>query len=195
MEKPADTIFDIHPIIRQRWSPRSFKSTPIEKERIRRLLEAARWAPSSFNEQPWRFMVGFKGDSTWQKIYDTMVEFNQKWAGNAPVLIMAIGNKTSSKGTTNPVYQYDVGQAMAYLTFQATEEGLATHQMGGFSKEKAAELFRLPEDHKPIALMAIGLQDKPEALSPDFEKMEKSPRVRKPLEDLAFVEEFGKALQ
>ena len=78
MEKPADTTFDIHPIIKKRWSPRAFQSTPIQKETVQRLLEAARWAPSSFNEQPWRFMVGFKGDDTWQKIHDTMVEFNQQ---------------------------------------------------------------------------------------------------------------------
>ena len=138
--------------------------------------------------------MGFKGDDTWQKIHDSMVEFNQQWAGNAPVLIMAIGNKISSKGTTNNVYQYDVGQSMAYLTFQATEEGLATHQMGGFSKEKATELFNIPEDYQPIALIAIGHQDKPEALSPDFEKMEKSPRTRKPLNELAFAGNFGEAL-
>ena len=195
MEKPADTTFDIHPIIKKRWSPRAFQSTPIQKETVQRLLEAARWAPSSFNEQPWRFMVGFKGDDTWQKIHDTMVEFNQQWAGNAPVLIMAIGNKISSKGKTNAVYQYDVGQSMAYLTFQATEEGLATHQMGGFSKEKAIELFGLPEDHEPIALIAIGRQDKPGALSPDFEKMEKSPRVRKPFDELVFAGKFGQPLK
>jgi len=123
-----------------------------------------------------------------------MVEFNQQWAGNAPVLIMAIGNKISSKGKTNAVYQYDVGQSMAYLTFQATEEGLATHQMGGFSKEKAIELFDIPEDHEPIALMAIGHQDKPGTLSPDFEKMENAPRARKPLSELVFAGEFGESL-
>lgn len=194
MEKPAKTTFDIHPIIKKRWSPRAFQSTPIQKETVMRLLEAARWAPSSFNEQPWRFMVGFKGDNTWQKIHDAMVEFNQQWAGNAPVLIMAIGNKISSKGKTNAVYQYDVGQSMAYLTFQATEEGLATHQMGGFSKEKAIELFDIPEDHEPIALMAIGHQDKPGTLSPDFEKMENAPRARKPLSELVFAGEFGESL-
>ncbi len=194
MEKPAKTTFDIHPIIKKRWSPRAFQSTPIQKETVMRLLEAARWAPSSFNEQPWRFMVGFKGDNTWQRIHDAMVEFNQQWAGNAPVLIMAIGNKISSKGKTNAVYQYDVGQSMAYLTFQATEEGLAAHQMGGFSKEKAIELFDIPEDHEPIALMAIGHQDKPGTLSPDFEKMENAPRARKPLSELVFAGEFGESL-
>ena len=194
MEKPAKTTFDIHPIIKKRWSPRAFQSTPIQKETVMRLLEAARWAPSSFNEQPWRFMVGFKSDNTWQRIHDAMVEFNQQWAGNAPVLIMAIGNKISSKGKTNAVYQYDVGQSMAYLTFQATEEGLAAHQMGGFSKEKAIELFDIPEDHEPIALMAIGHQDKPGTLSPDFEKMENAPRARKPLSELVFAGEFGESL-
>ncbi len=160
---------------------------------MQRVFEGARWAPSSFNEQPWRFMVGIKGDDTWNKLYECLVEFNRKWAVKAPVLVMAIGNKVSSKGGLNQVYQYDVGQSMAYITFQAEAEGLAVHQMGGFSKEKAIELFSIPDDHAPIAMMAIGYQDAPESLDPNFAEMERAPRERKPIGELVFSGHFGEA--
>ncbi len=195
MEKPAKTSLNIHPIIKKRWSPRTFADKPVEKEKIQRIFEAARWAPSSFNEQPWRFMVGFKGDATWGKLHECMVEFNQIWAGKASVLILAIGNKKSAKGGDNKVYEYDVGQSMAYITFQLEEEGLVAHQMGGFSKEKAVELFSIPDDHTPIAMMAIGYHGELDNLKPDFQEMEKAPRDRKPLSELLFADKFGDAAQ
>jgi len=191
MDKPAKTSLDIHPIIRKRWSPRTFADKPVEKEKIQRIFEAARWAPSSFNEQPWRFMVGHKGDATWGKLHECMVEFNQMWAGKAPVLILAIGNTKSIKGGDNAVYQYDVGQSMSYITFQLEEEGLVAHQMGGFSKEKAVELFSIPGDHAPLVMMAIGYHGELDDLNPDFRDMEKAPRERKPLSELVFADKFG----
>lgn len=185
MEKPAQTILNIHPIIKKRWSPRAFSNQQVEKDQLRRILEAARWSPSSFNEQPWRFIIGIKGNEYWDKLFECMVEFNQKWAGKAPVLLLALGKKTGSKnGKPNQVYQYDVGQSMAYITFQLMEEGLVAHQMGGFSKEKAREYFSVPDDYEPIAMMAIGHQDEPANLSPDFEEMELAPRQRKDMEEL-----------
>lgn len=195
MDKPANTLLNIHPIIKKRWSPRAFSEKKVDKAMLQRIFEAARWAPSSFNEQPWRFIVGVKGDDTWLKLYECMVEFNQKWAGKAPVLILSVGNTRSSKGDENQVYQYDVGQSMAYITFQAEAEGLVAHQMGGFSKEKATELFSIPEDHAPLTMMAIGYQDAPETLPEDFEKMEKTPRERKAIGELVFAERFGQAFE
>jgi len=195
MDKPANTLLNIHPIIKKRWSPRAFSGKKVDKAVLQRIFEAARWAPSSFNEQPWRFIVGVKGDDTWLKLYECMVEFNQKWAGKAPVLILSVGNTLSSKGTENQVYQYDVGQSMAYITFQAETEGLVVHQMGGFSKENATELFSIPEDHAPLTMMAIGYQDAPETLPADFEKMEKTPRERKAIGELVFAERFGQAFE
>lgn len=192
MNKPANTSQNIHPIIKNRWSPRAFDQRPIKEETLRRIMEAARWAPSSFNEQPWRFVLGIKGDETWNKLHEVMVEFNQKWAGNAPVLLLAIGKTTSAKGGENAVFQYDVGQSMAYITFQASEEGLVVHQMGGFSKEKARALFHIPENHQPIAMMALGHQDAPESLPEDFQKMEKAARERKPMDQLVFKDSFGR---
>jgi len=195
MKKPADTSLNIHPIIKKRWSPRTFADKPVEKEKIQRILEAGRWAPSSFNEQPWRFMIGFQGDATWGKLHECMVEFNQLWAGKAPVLLLAIGNTKSAKGGKNAVYEYDVGQSMAYITFQLEEEGLVAHQMGGFSKDKAIELFSIPDDHTPIAMMAIGYHGKLENLNKDFQEMEKAPRDRKALSAIVFADKFGDAAE
>ncbi len=193
MKKAAITSLDIHPVIKNRWSPRSFAPKPVSSDQLERIFEAARWAPSSFNEQPWRFIAGVKGDGTWEKLHECLVEFNQIWTEPAPVLILAIGNKLSAKGEKNSVYQYDVGQSMAYITLQAEAEGLRSHQMGGFSKEKARKLFDIPEDYEPMVMSAIGYQDAPERLKPDFAKMEKSPRERKPLEELVFSNTFGKS--
>ncbi len=191
MKKPAITTLNIHPVIKNRWSPRSFSDKAVSSEQLQRILEAARWAPSSFNEQPWRFIVGVKGDETYNKLYDCLVEFNQIWAGNAPVLVLAIGKKTSAKGEENSVYQYDVGQSMAYITLQAEAEGLKSHQMGGFSKTKARELFNIPEDFDPMVMSAIGYQDEPEKLRPNFADMEKQPRARKSLDELVFSVTYG----
>ncbi len=191
MKKPAITNLDIHPIIKNRWSPRSFSEKKVDPAKLRRIFEAARWAPSSFNEQPWRFIVGEKGDDSWDKLYECMVKFNQDWAKSAAVLIMSIGKQSSSKGGTNKVYQYDVGQSMAYITFQAEAEGLVVHQMGGFSADKARELFSIPEDYVPLTMMALGYQDSPDSLEGDFVKMEKAPRVRKPFGELVFSGSFG----
>ncbi len=195
MEKPANTLLNIHPIIKKRWSPRAFSDKMVDKAMLQRIFEAARWSPSSFNEQPWRFFVGVKGDETWNKLYECMVEFNQKWAGKAPVLILAVGNTQSSIGKPNEVYQYDVGQSMTYITFQAETEGLVAHQMGGFSKPKATDMFSIPADHAPIAMMAIGYQNAPETLPEDFEKMEITPRERKPIGDLVFAGRFGQTFE
>ncbi len=192
MKKPAVTQLEIHPIIKNRWSPRAFRKKKVEPAKLKRIFEAARWAPSSFNEQPWRFILGIKGDSSWDKLFECMVKFNQDWAGRAPLLLLALGKKTTSKGAPNKVYQYDVGQSMAYITFQAEAEGLVVHQMGGFSREKAGELFSVPEDYVPLTMMAIGYQDNPESLDRDFQEKEKAPRSRNPVGELLFSDTFGK---
>ncbi|TVR41256.1 MAG: nitroreductase [Bacteroidia bacterium] len=194
MEKPANTLLEIHPVLKKRWSPRAFRDQAVAKDQLQRIFEAARWAPSSHNDQPWRFILGTKGDDTWNKLYECMVDFNRKWAGNAPVLLLAVGKKISDKtGKDNPVFMYDVGQSMAYITFQLEHEGLVAHQMGGFSKDRATELFSIPADHAPLVMMAIGYQDAPDTLPADFAKMEKAPRSRKPIGELVFSGSFGKA--
>lgn len=192
MKKPAITNKTIHPLIKNRWSPRSFDSRPVETEKLQRIFEAARWAPSAFNEQPWRFAVGIKGDNTWKKIFESLAEWNQQWAVNAPVLIMAIGQKSYIKtGKANEVFKYDTGQSVAYLTLQAYEEGLVMHQMGGFSKEKAVELLTIPEGFEPLTVSAIGYQAPPEKLPEEFEKLEHGQRSRISLKELVFADSFG----
>jgi nitroreductase len=192
MEKPAITQYEIHPIINNRWSPRSFSSKPVSSESLQRIFEAARWAPSSFNEQPWRFIIGIKGDKTWEMIYDTLIEFNRKWAKLAPVLIMSIGSKILSKNEKpNKMYIYDVGQSVSYITFQAMHEGLRVHQMGGFSAEKAIELFNIPNDYQPLTVIAIGYQGDPGLLDEELKKTEIGSRSRKELKVLVYEEKFG----
>lgn len=157
MDKPAKTNFDIHPLLKERWSPRSFTDQKVDKESLRRIFEAARWTPSSSNDQPWRYIVGIKGDKTWEMIMETLVDFNQKWAKLAPVLALSIGKKISDKnGRPSKTFMYDVGQSVAHITFQAMQEGLFIHQMGGFSAQKATDLFNIPDDFQVITAFALG---------------------------------------
>lgn len=196
MEKPATTSLEIHPLLKRRWSPRSFTTQPVDKQALQRIFEAARWAPSSSNDQPWRFIVGQKGEKTWDMIFETLVDFNQKWAKLAPVLGLSIGNTISKKsGRPSKIYPYDVGQSMAYITFQAMQEGLFMHQMGGLDTDKAARLFNVPESFKVLTAFAIGHKGDPDLLEPDFEKMEKGERSRLELKEILFDEKFGNTSQ
>ncbi len=193
--KIASPDHEIMPLIAQRWSPRSYAARMVENEKLQRIFEAARWAPSSSNKQPWRFIVGFADDAAYQKIFSTLVEFNQLWAGAAPVLFLALAKISSDKnpGKENKSAHYDLGQAMAYLTFQAMHEGLYVHQMGGFDAKRAAELFGLTDEYKVVTANTIGYLGNPEALHPNLRKMEVSARERKPLTELVFHEEMGRA--
>jgi len=193
MEKPAKTQYNIHPLLKKRWSPRAFDDKPVNKEVLQRILEAAQWSPSSFNEQPWRFLVGIKGDNTWDKIVETLVEFNLKWAKLAPVLIMSMGKKTLTRNNKpNKVFIYDVGQSVAHITFQVMEEGLYMHQMGGFDAQMATELFQIPEDYQPLTVMAIGYAGSAELLTDEeMRNDERAERKRKELTDLVFQDTFG----
>jgi nitroreductase len=228
MNKPAITKLEIHPIIKKRWSPRSFQTDkPVEPEKLQRIFEAARWAPSSFNEQPWRFIVGTRAESikaddskgdadksdgskggagdgsmvygsagreTWEKLFGTLAEFNQKWAHLAPVLVLTMGKKTYAKnGKPNKVHQYDLGASAAYMTFQAYSEGLVMHQMGGFDKQKAIAAFDIPEDYEPVSTIAMGYQDVPEKLIPEMEESERAKRTRHEMDQFVFSGRFGRA--
>jgi nitroreductase len=192
MEKTAINQFPILETLRQRWSPRAFSEQPVEKEKLQSIFEAARWAPSSMNEQPWRFIVGIIGDETWQRIFDTLVEWNQQWAGKAPVLIMNLGKKTFTyKGRPNATYHYDTGQAVAMMITEAQNLGLYTHQMGGFSQERATELLQIPEDFHPISVTALGYYGNASLLPEDMQESEEAERKRRPLKELVFVDRFG----
>jgi nitroreductase len=149
------------------------------------VFEAARWAASSFNEQPWRFLVGTRNSLTHKKIFSTLIGFNQGWAGAAPVLILgAASTKFAHNGTTNAYALYDLGAAAAYLCLQAAELGLSTHSMAGFDHEAARKTFEIPEDYALGAVIALGYQGEPAALGHEkLIALETEPRERKPLSE------------
>lgn len=181
----ADSIFS-------RRSPRSFSSGPVSKADLKRVFEAARWAASSYNEQPWRFIVGLKGDATYQKIFDSLVEFNQGWAKSAPVLILSAGsNKFAHNGMPNGYALHDTGAATAYLSLAAWELGLRTHSMGGFDQAKARAAFAIPEDYLIGAVTALGYPGDGSELPEPLKQMENGPRLRKELDEIV-LSEWGK---
>ena len=193
MNKEAKTNYDIHPLLAKRWSPRAFSEKPVEKEKLQRIFEAARWSPSASNEQPWAFIIGEKGDKTYDNVMTTLVEFNQIWSQFAPVLAVCCAKKDVVKGEGENLYRmYDIGQAVAHLTFQAASEGLFVHQMAGFDIGKTEELFKVPDNFEVVSIIAIGYIGDPKILHPNLEKMEYSDRERKPLKEFIFSGKFGK---
>jgi nitroreductase len=177
----------VEALIRRRWSPRVYADKEVPAAELKKLFEAARWAASSSNEQPWRFLVGRRGDETYQKIFDALVEFNQTWARSAPVLVLAVAKKTfTQKDTPNRYALHDTGAAMANLALQATADGLHTHSMAGFDNDLIRASFAIPSGYELGAVTAIGYFGDPAILPEHLQKMEVSPRQRKPLEEFVF---------
>jgi len=193
MQKPAITEHPINQLLRERWSPRAFAEKPIPVEDLRSLFEAARWAPSSNNEQPWAFIVATKQDeATYSEVLSTLHEFNQLWAKQAPVLALAVSRLTFARnGNPNRNAFYDTGAAAADLTAEATSRGLRVHQMAGFDPRKAIELFSIPEGWEPIAAFAIGYPGDPQALPENLRERELAPRSRKPLTEFVMSGTWG----
>ena len=183
--KQAPAIDGVLPAVLARWSPRSFADRDVSPADLRTVFEAARWAASSFNEQPWRFIVGLRNSLTYKKIFSTLIGFNQNWAGAAPVLILgAAKTKFSHNGADNRNALYDLGAASSYLTLQAAALGLTTHQMAGFDSAAARQAFEIPEDYTFGAVIALGYQGEPSALPhPDLIAQETAPRTRKQLSE------------
>ena len=180
--KHGPTESGVDDLILKRWSPRTFADKPVSSEDLTRIFTAASWAASSSNEQPWRFLVGKKGDPTYAKIFDTLVEFNQSWAKSAPILVLSVAKKTFTKnGQPNHHAQHDTGAASATFSLEATSLGLHTHGMGGFDREKARANFSVPDDFEIGAVWAIGYLGDPSVLPEHLLKMETTPRERKPL--------------
>ncbi len=190
--KKAKTTYPIHDLLEKRWSPRAFHSKNIEKEKLQSLFAAARWSPSSYNQQPWRFIVGQKGEATYDKIMDSLVEFNQNWAISAPVLVVTLGRKFNNNSENNNlVYQYDAGQAVAHMTVEATNQGLYMHQMGGFDPKKIIKHFDVPIQYKPLTVLALGYIGSSEQLEGALQQAEKAERNRFAFDDFIFSERFG----
>ena len=189
--KQPSTDYAVHPLIASRWSPRAYNLKPVEKEKLQRIFEAARWTASSSNHQPWYFLVGFKDDEVYQKIFDTLVEFNRQWAINAPVLVLAIAKTTNSRGDQNKSYAYDLGQAVAMLSLQAIHEGIYTHQMGGFDATEAAQTFTISDDYRVLVVFTLGYLGDAGILPTHLQKSEMSSRNRRPVGESVFTGSFG----
>jgi nitroreductase len=177
----------VEDLILKRWSPRSFADKPVSGEDLTKIFTAAAWAASSYNEQPWRFFVGKKGDATYTRIFDALVERNQDWAKTAPVLILSVAKKTFTQdGNPNGYAMHDTGAASASLTLEATALGLHTHGMGGFDKDKARTSLEVPDAFEIGAVWALGYLGDPAALPDPMKQMETAPRKRNPLSDFVF---------
>lgn len=193
MNKPATTDIALHELIRNRWSPRAFANNPVPAGVLRSLFEAARWAPSSNNEQPWAYLVASNDDpESYARMLGVLVEFNAGWAKNAPVLALSVAHlKTQRDGKPNRVALHDVGSATAQLTFEANSHGLRVHQMAGFDAEKARQIFAIPEDWEPVAAIAIGYPGNPDSLPEKLRERELAPRVRKPVSEFVMSGSWG----
>lgn len=183
--------YPVHTLIASRWSPRAYDTKPVESEKLQRIFEAARWAASASNIQPWYFMVGFKGDEVYEKIAGTLVEFNQLWALNAPILVLAISKTTNSRGGINITHAYDLGQSVAILSLQAMHEGIYTHQMGGFDASAVARELELPEEYQAMVVFALGYLGDDSILHPNLRQLELSPRTRRSAGESVFTGSFG----
>ena len=194
LKKPADANHPIHDLIRERWSPRAFADKPVAKETLLSVLEAARWAASSNNAQPWAFIVAAKGDAAeHQRLVECLMPGNQGWAINAPVLMLSFARKNwEGEDRPNRTAQHDVGLAAGTLTLQAEAEGLVVHQMAGIDVGKIREVYDVPAVYDPMAAIALGYQGEVEDLDCEtFREREVAPRVRKPLPDFVFSGKVG----
>lgn len=184
----AETAVPVNEVIATRRSPRSLDpSVVISDTDLVAILEAARWAPSAFNGQPWRFFVGKQGDAIHSQILTSLVEFNQGWAKNAAALILVAAKPTREDGSIHGDYQFDCGLAVAQLVIETHDRGLVAHQMTGFDKDKARTNLEMASELVPVVVIAIGKQDLPEKLPAAMAEREVAPRGRKPLGELVIA--------
>jgi len=193
MEKPAETQYPIEEILRRRWSPRAFSDRLVEPEKLQGLFEAARWAASSFNEQPWNFIVATKQNpEEHAQLLSCLVEGNQRWARAAPVLMVSVAKLNFDKtGKPNRHAFHDVGLAVQNMIVEATALGLFVHQMAGFSAQKVRESYGVPEGFEPVAAIAIGYGLAAGELPEAFREFDLGPRRRKPVSSFVFQDRWG----
>ncbi|MDE0546488.1 nitroreductase family protein [Microbacterium sp. C7(2022)] len=181
-DRLAQTDSPVLDVLAARWSPRAFDAaTPIDEGKLASALEAARWAPSANNLQPWRFIVARRGTATHDALVATLFGFNQAWAGNAAALIVAIAETETEDGTAISHAVYDLGQAVAHLSVQAHHDGLYVHQMSGFDRDAVRQAFSLDERFAPMVILAIGDMGDASALPDVLRERETAPRARRPL--------------
>src|SRR6056297_1104246 len=181
----------IHPLLEKRWSPVAFSDKPVTEQTLETLFEAARWAPSSRNVQPWRFIVAFKEDPHYNTLFELLYEGNKVWAKTAPVLALSVAELIPGGRDTENLYAFhDTGMAMGNLLVQATEMDLYVHQMGGYDRERAIKELEIAQRYAPVAMMAIGYKGDAGQLPPDVAERETSARTRKEKHEFVFRETF-----
>ncbi len=189
-----NTQAEIHELLARRRSTRAFSHQSIEPTKIMSLFEAARWSPSSSNEQPWYFIAATREDhAAYSALLESLSDRNRPWASNAPMLVLALAQTTY--GRSGQPYRhalYDLGQSVALLSVQAIALGLSVHEMGGFDPGKFRELYPIPDGVDPVVIFAVGYADTLDSLPEDLRKREEAPRTRKPLESFVFTEQWGK---
>ncbi len=172
--------YPIDPLFLNRWSPRAFSPEPIDDETLMRVFETARWAASSYNEQPWRFLIA-RTEEDRKRFLDFLLPMNQAWAKDAPVLVLFISKKTfSHNGEPNSVYQFDAGTASGYFSLGATQNGLFAHGMAGFDRDMARASLGIPTDFNPLAVFALGKRGDKNQLPPEMQQRE-TPSDRRPV--------------
>jgi nitroreductase len=175
----------IEPIFLDRWSPRAMSGAPIDEADLMRLFEAARWAPSTYNEQEWRFLYARRDSSHWPAFFGLLMEANQAWCDRASVLMVVLSHKVFARnGLPNPVHTFDAGAAFENMALQGTAMGLVVHGMAGFDRDKARATLRVPDDYDVEAMVAVGHPGDPDELPPALRERE-APSDRKPIAEIA----------
>jgi nitroreductase len=194
MDKPADTHLPLLDVIAQRWSPRAFDPERVPSdEQLAQIFEAARWAASSYNEQPWRYLLATRDDGPlYQDALAGLNEFNRSWAATAPVVAFSLARrKFSSRDSDNPHAWHDVGAASAQLSLQAASLGIMVHQMAGIVREEVRSRFAVPEDFEVVAGIVLGWPGDPQQLPDKLREREAAPRTRRAREELVIRGRFG----
>lgn len=189
--KSAQSDYTIHPLIKERWSPRVFKEDLIDEKTLMSLFESARWAPSSNNYQPWRFMYAHRGSDGYDKIFDVLSDFNQKWVTDAPLLILTAIKEKFDSGKENYHALHDLGLAVSQFSIQAQDFGVGVHQMAGVDWKKAHQVFGVPDGYHIATALAVGYYGGDiRKLPEDLQKSETAKRTRKPLEEIISEESW-----
>lgn len=193
MSKQASPDYPVHELIAKRWSPYGFDDRPVSETDLRSLFEAARWAASSYNEQPWSYIVATRQEpKEFEKLLSCLVEGNQAWANAAPVLVLGVASLAFAlNGKPNKAAIHDLGLAACSLTFEATARGLMVHQMIGILPDRARELYEIPAGHEAVTGIAIGYVGDPNELPDKLKERDLAPRTRKPLTRFVFSERWG----
>jgi nitroreductase len=196
--KKALTRIEIAAVLAERWSGRAYDpDRPVERNKLLALLEAARWAPSCFGDQPWRYLIWERlaEPERWRRAFDCLTEGNRRWAFRAPILMLACADSRFSDGRPNRWGPYDTGAASMSLAIEATALGLMVHQMGGFDAGKIRAEFAIPERYECMAMMTVGYQLPEDRIPDELKEREYAPRSRRPLAESFFMGEWGKSFE